>query len=603
MGEPDRNSPFTIMSKGSYHQYLREVGKTLRSRAWPPPTNVTQRIEAAIQFKGGDLYLTLLDYPGGHYQDLLASLDNNAIRELEQTYHEADVFLMLMDPVLDILSHDGMSPELREQLIEHQTAHIQSAMHSFRKDGGKMERPIWMGLVITKSDKHPELSSPSSARGFMEKHAPNLMQRLDEILGARGRVKVFAVSAIGNSPDASENSLPPKVLEPSGYEELFDWLHRLQWWKKWGRTVRTAALAAASASVVLLVLLTWVGINNGEYRGKMTSNQKSALERLAISPPLVQMFIDPANLRLEVAKGEVRRIQEKIQASTELSQLEEVGSLVKKITESRPPAIGEFELLIEEINKKQERLLFDMIASTRKESPGRCQDLCEKYLIKYPGGENAENVKGIQNSILVSGQEKDALAIRQIVCANGKHMLAKADLIDAYLRKHKPKDAEAMKLAIGLARQLADSHQYTLSTKSITGFQDSYYIFATYTGNEDFSHKIKSLSKGYQFQWPDDSAVFKWKVGDRIALEIQANNYFWQTPKIADFPFPDEFDSLLRLMDPVPLTPTPGYPNESEIMIQVDITSPDGANITPQRHKAFRDYIHPGKSWDNLEVK
>lgn len=601
LGEPDRNSPFTIMSKGSCHQYLRELGKTLRSRAWPPATNVTQRIEAAIQFKGGDLHLTLLDYPGGHYKDLLASLDKSVIRELEQTYQEADVFLMLMDPVLDILSHDGMSPKFREQLIERQTAHIQSAMHSFRREGGEKERPNCLGLVITKSDKHPELSSPSSARKFVETHAPNLLDRLDMVLGAKGRAKVFAVSAIGNSPDASENPLPPKVIDPSGYEELFDWLHRLQWWKKWGRAVRKAVMAVAFAAVVLLAFFSWVGIDNFLYRDEMTSNRKSALEKLAISAPQFPLFVNPAELRLGVAKGEVGRIQEKIRDSIDLSQLEELEGLVKKITESRPPMIGDFERLTEEINKKQERLLFTMIVSEQKSNPRICLECCTKYMIKFPGGENAENVKVIQNSILKSEKENDALAIRQIVCSNALNMVTKAALIDAYLKKHGSNDAEAMKLAIGMARQLAVRHKYTLNTKSFIGFQDNYNIFATYTLNGDLIHKIKSLKNGNGFRWPNDNCIINWVVGDPIALEVVDDGYFIDA-KIAELP-PDKFDSLLRLMDPIPLTPTLGYPKEIAIMIDVDITAPDGATITLQRHKAFRDYIHPGKTWDDLEAK
>ena len=48
---------------------------------------------------------------------------------------------------------------------------------------------------------------------------------------------------------------------------------------------------------------------------------------------------------------------------------------------------------------------------------------------------------------------------------------------------------------------------------------------------------------------------------------------------------------------------TVSYPNENEIKVKIEITAPDGDNITPERHQAFRDYIHPGKSWENLEVK
>lgn len=601
LGEPDRNSPFTIASKGSSHQYLRELGKTLRSRAWPPATNVTERIETAIQFKGGDLHLTLLDYPGGHYKDQLASLETSTIRELEKTYQEADVFLMLMDPMLDILSHDGMTPEGREQLIERQTAHIQSAMHSLRREGGRKDHPVELGLVITKADRHPELLSPLSARKFVEAHAPNLLDRLDMALGAKGKTRVFAVSAIGISPDASENLLPPKVIEPAGYEQLFDWLYRLQWWKQWGGAVRKAGMAAAAAAVLLLAVLSWIGADNSSYRDEMTSTRKSALEKLALPSPLFSLFVNPAELRLGVAREEAGRIKEKVRDSVDLSQLEELAGLVRKIAEAKPPAIGDFDRLTEEILKNQERMLFNMIASARNGSPGSCFDLCDKYLITFPLGENAENVKGIKNAILIGHQEKDALAIRQIVCTNGKHMLAKADLIDAYAKKHKPKVSEAMQRAIGLARQLADTNTYRVKTKSFTGFQRSYHIYATYNENGN-NHTFKSLGEGKQFQWPDQNISLKWKVGERISLEIGDDGYF-SNPTIAKFPFPDEFDSLLRLMDSVPLTPDPGYAKENGILIQVEITAPNGASITPQRHNAFRDFIHPGKAWDNMEAK
>ena len=601
LGEPDRNSPFTIAAKGASHQYLRELAKTLRAQAWPPPTNVTEKIDAVIQFRGSEFDLTLLDYPGGHYKDYLASCDTSTIRQLEQTYREADVFLMLLEPKLDILGHDGMSKEAREQLIERQTAHIQSAMHSLRREGAPADGKVRIGLVVTKSDRHPELSTPASARKFVETHAPNLLDRIDMVLGTRGKTVVFPVSAIGPGAASGDNPPPPKVIEPSGYEELFGWLDRLRWWKRWGRAVKKAGVAGAAVSAAALLFLTWVGSANYSYRDEMTSSRKSAQEKLAMPEPWLPLFVSPADLRLAVARAEAARIGDKAREAVDLSQLEELDRNARKIIEARPPAVGDFEQVLDDINKRQEAMLFDMVTSARNGPTGACLDLCDRYLQKFPSGLKAGNVQKIQAEIRVGEVAKDELAIGQIVCANANNMLAKADLVDAYLKKRKPQEAAAMQAAVALARQLAQNKAYTLTTKSMGGLLANYNIIVNYSGN-GFKSEFKSLKAGNQFQWPAQSFPLQWKAGDRIALEILDAGWVWNN-NLASFGFPDDFDSLLRLLDPVPLIPGPKYPQEKAIRIEIEITAPDGAGIKKESHKAFRDYIHPGTAWGKGQGK
>ncbi len=603
LSEPNSSSPFVMLSQGSCLQYLNEVAKTLKSGTWPAPTNVSQWIDAHFLFRGGDLRLTLLDYPGGVYKDQLATLDASERGELEQSYQEADVFLMLMDPESDILCYDGMSHQARNQIIDRQTAHLQHAMDCIKSKQGGKGRKISLGLVITKSDKYPEISSPSSALGFLEQHAPHFLNKLAEILKASAGIRVFAVSAVGNSKNENKNDRPPSSINPEGYEPLFTWLLKIQWWKKWTETVQYAAIISSVAATLLLGFLSWVGYNNFRYKAEMTSDLKSALTRLSIAPPQFPVFVNPGKIRQAVAEKEVERIESRIEGSISLSQVEENEDLLKKIIASNPPRINRFEGLTEKSKKKSANLLFKMIENEKKDTPGRCMDHCTIYLTKYPEGEDAEKVKDIKNELVIGDREKDMQAIKLITCSDVKSMLSKAGLVENYLAKYNPKDAKKIKMAIGLARQVANANQYTLSTKEINGLQKSYDIYAKFTVNNELSHTLKSTKAGFYFQWPDDTFVINWKVGDRIAIEVWEDGIFWDY-KIADFPFSDEFDSLLKLMDPaLVFEQTVSYPNENEIKVKIEITAPDGDNITPERHQAFRDYIHPGKSWENLEVK
>lgn len=601
--EPDRNSPFIMVSQGACFQYLSEVAKTLKSGTWPAPTNVTQWIDAHFLFKGGDLHLTILDYPGGDYKDHLATIDPSARVELEQSYREADVFLMLLDPESDILVQAGMSPEAREQLNDRQTAHLQHAMDSFQNKEEDKGRKVSLGLIITKSDKYPELSSPESAKSFLEKHASNFLDKLDKIVNASGNIQVFPVTAIGKSADNPGSDLPSKVISPAGYEELFNWLHNRQWWKRWGKTVRNVGIFSSIAATILLGYFTWIGVDEFRYKDEMTSNRKSAMDRLAIPFPQNPVFINPAKIRLEVAKNEAIRLGQKIeQANLDIAQLEEFDRDIKKIIETKPPARNDFEEISKKIIEKQENFLFKMIEESAKGSPGQCMDLCQKYLIKYPKGLNAEKVKEIEKTIALSDRIKEEFAIRKIVCDKRANMLSKADLIDDYIKKYKPEKTEEMKLAIGLARQIADNQKYTLTIKSLSGFQNKYDIFAKLSVKENLNLQLNSLQSGYDFEWPDSGFDITWKTGDRISLDVTDDGYLWNS-KIAYFSFSDEFDSLLRLMDQEYLTPTEKYPNEGKIILAVEITAPNGAGITQDRHKAFRDYIHPGKAWETMEVK
>lgn len=600
--EPDRNSPFIMVSQGTCFQYLSEVAKTLKSGTWPAPTNVTQWIDAHFLFKGGDLHLTILDYPGGDYKDHLATIDPSARVELEQSYREADVFLMLLDPESDILVQAGMSPEAREQLNDRQTAHLQHAMDSFQNKEEDKGRKVSLGLIITKSDKYPELSSPESAKSFLEKHASNFLDKLDKIVNASGNIQVFPVTAIGKSADNPGSDLPSKVISPAGYEELFNWLHNRQWWKKWGKTVRNVGIFASIAATILLGYFTWIGVDEFRYKDEMTSNRKSAMDRLAIPFPQNPVFINPGKIRLEVAKEEHDRLQEKVPISS-LAQLEELEGTVKKIMETKPPAMGDFEKLNENILKKQEEMLLKIIESAPEDSTEKF-GLCQKYITKFAN--KAIEIQEIQNKIKFKSQNDDIKIIKEFECGNKTNMMTKASQIDTYIRKYKPKDADAMKLAIGLARQLAENRQYTITLRSIKGFKTNYDIYYQFNVGNKKEQIQKSLRSGTSFEWPDQSISTSWVAGERISLEVTNNRSFYNfynDDVIAKFNFPDEFDCLLKLMDNEPLKPASSYPDEKDIRIEVEITTPDGNNITPERHKAFRDYIHPGKAWETMEVK
>ncbi len=81
---------------------LDELARTLRAQDWPSPTNKSQILRLRVEIGSDVIQLTTLDYRGDSFSEELRQLSNDQIEELKAAFDNADTFLLVLDPKLDL---------------------------------------------------------------------------------------------------------------------------------------------------------------------------------------------------------------------------------------------------------------------------------------------------------------------------------------------------------------------------------------------------------------------------------------------------------------------------------------------------------------------
>ena len=244
LGGADRDSGIQVHAKENKDskglEYLKRLKTFLNNQEWPPPSHTTEIIDLSVFYHDKIINLTFVDYPGKDFLEELSKLDPEKNLLLFNAYNNADFLLVLLDPKIDLNIGNGDSVALKNQALERQEAVLQVIREkmfpknnesSFKagwnvvKDKLQERIPPNIGILITKKDQMPQIKSSKDAENLLVTEAPQFYKNLQSI---GSKLKVFAVSAVGNTEvvqvDGKSVLKPGKILNPDGYEEIFDWI-------------------------------------------------------------------------------------------------------------------------------------------------------------------------------------------------------------------------------------------------------------------------------------------------------------------------------------------------------------------------------------------
>ncbi len=352
LSEPNRDSHIHVIGAESdtaptngspSQQFLNEVARTLRAGDWPPPTTLTREIELDLRFRDRLFKFDVIDYPGESFREALNQLDENRQRILLEHMIRADFLLLMLDPDSDLPDASGLSPEQRQSVHERQNAHIAS-IRKIYDDAQISGRALpHIGLIITKADAHPALTS---AESFIAERGPNLLARIKS-WGVE--TACFATSAVGSV----DGGRPARKLAPSGYTEIFDWVVGTTRRRRRDRfTTRYLIPAglALFAGALALFLHTRRAQQVSADISKSLETRVAAANSALIAPPGLRAEIDTL---VADQLGSLRERFSNLRSTEELAQIRSELLLLQSLRRSsRAHEIDEFTALLGEGDRR-----------------------------------------------------------------------------------------------------------------------------------------------------------------------------------------------------------------------------------------------------------
>ena len=531
LGEPDRASPFQVTGSNPESQsYLNELARSLRSQEWPPPTNWTRQLRLDIRFRGRWMLLHVVDYLGEHFQTAMTELEYDKVQELREHMIRADVLLLLVDPLTDLLarrvqelpeaatgSQDGqaqvpLSPADQEQLLARLSALQNSLAEIFKERIAT--RPPRQGnplpdtaILLTKSDQVPELRAGQNPERYLKRQAPAFFERLK---GWAGRMRCFSVSVPGflmqpRERPAADPALsmppPPGDLHPTGYEELFDWIVRSRERSKRRPMLRRIALVGVPA-LVLAVL----GIGAPLYEQSFQRQQRQAVE--------------------QSVSREIDKVEDRLAAATSSAELDDILIRLKELENTARDSRGvkaSVDSLSSRATRKKEELRFNQVQDARNaQDRERYAKLAHGFLEEFSTGDRARQVR----TWLAEGREKDRQEdreqIRAMRCTGPQTLLEKASRIEAYVRRYpEDPDLQDMGKAARLARGLADLRTHKVRLRSAGLFVKKRKFAVVVEQNQEESQRFASEESTRAKTWDRASFQLEWKPGDRVRVRLE----------------------------------------------------------------------------------
>ena len=591
IGEPNRGSGVTLLTRGSSHVFLRELSETLRNQAWPPSTNRTEVIDGIIKYRDTLINFHLIDFPGGDHENMASQQDIDVNEKLRTLLKEADFVLMLMDPEIDIKPFNQLDRKATNYLMRRQQAHLQSVLEA---SNSKLPE---LAVILTKRDKYPEIADNTHAVEYVKQHAGGF---LNNLCGKFKSVKIFSISAVGATEIENRNGksfpIPANNLEPTGYIEILNWMCREIRWKTWRSTFIYSGVAALSLAISLLIVRNVLYKWADDYAVIMANQSLSFVEKMQSPVPWWPIGINPEELKYNQAKTYFNDLANKIATANSKAR---IAQLENELTSILPYISGLSRKLhddaLVQLNTNLEGIMWLEISTavSREINDAEIGKICQEYVSKFRLGKHIDEVKSIYDKIQGKFENESKLAIRQVVVDDKRSMLVKATKISEHIVKFREKmpnngiDAEK---AIQLARKFAVQNQYTIETNRIVGFAYNYNIYVNYWQGQIKIGKIKSIKNGNAFQWPSPTVPVNWSSGDSIQIVIHDNGYFY-CPIICDLEVSGP-DAILRLMDNDKYFTTNSDYNESQVQGYFRVNE-----IGQDEYDAFRNYILPGDYW------
>ena len=625
LGGADRDSGIQVHAKENKDskglEYLKRLKTFLNNQEWPPPSHTTEIIDLSVFYYDKIVDITFVDYPGKDFLEELSKLDPEKNLALFNAYNNADFLLVLLDPKIDLNIGNGDSVVLKNQALERQEAVLQvirekmfpkNNENSFKagwntlKDKLQERIPPNIGILITKKDQMPQIKSSKDAENLLVTEAPQFYKNLKSI---GSTLKVFAVSAVGNTEvvqvDGKSVLKPGKVLNPEGYEEIFDWIINIRWWVK---VLKYSVCAALNA--LLLALIFTIQSGQTERARQIASDKNISPNEKAnqiakiwfVSPASSRVFTDPI---LDKMASDMDSRVDNLPGDSEaliplIKEAENIGK-------NNPRLSSKMEDIIAKAREKREGALFDKLKINYSEKDTNFIKKANDFLQEFGStGRHSAEVGKLQIIIIDEDFQKDKVYVQNFQITNATSLIEKSiklkQIASKWKSKISPEQAFQISRASLVAEGIANAGTTSFFTVDIVKtkglkipLQHYVQIFQKKNDEKDYNLIFESAKASdfiTEWGWNTNDLKLDWGIGTQIKILLRSSKWeYWNIiyNKDAAINYFSDSYAILGLIGSVKLEPINDYDlGKPQVVLNLKL---DGQPISETDREAFFTYF------------
>lgn len=616
LGAADRDSGIQVHAKENKDskglEYLKRLKTFLNNQEWPPPSHTTEIIDLSVFYHDKIIEITFVDYPGKDFLEELSKLDPEKNLALFNAYNNADFLLVLLDPKIDLNIGNGDSAVLKNQALERQEAVLQVIREkmfpknnetSFKagwnvlKDKLQERIPPNIGIVITKKDQMSQIKSSKDAENLLVTEAPQFYKNLQSI---GSTLKVFAVSAVGNTEviqvDGKPVLKPGKVINPEGYEEIFDWIINVRWWVKILKYSVYAGLVAVFFVILFAIQTgqTQIAIQiandtNISPIQKVEKIEKTWGSTRDITDPILDKIASDMEARVDSLSGDSEALIPLIKEA-------------ENIEKNYPRVSSKMEDIIAKAREKREDALFEKLKINYSEKDSDFIKKSNDFLKEFGStGKHSAEVEKLKITIIDEEFQKDKVYVQNFQITNAYSLIEKSIKLKEIITKWKNKISPEQAVQISRASLVAEGISNAGSTSSFTldivktkGLSSPiYHYLQLYSKKTDDKEFVKffecpqSSASVTEWLWSIKDLRIEWVMGTQIKIIIRDHGYIYNRDA-AENSFSDSY-SILNLAGSIKMNPMNGY-NLGNPQVSF-ILKLDGQPISETDREAFYTYF------------
>jgi GTPase SAR1 family protein len=602
LARANKDSDFQIITSDSETaRRFRDLRELADSGKWPGPTSTMNFLEFELVYKKNIFNVLFLDYPGEDLLEAMETLDYTTREAIQEHAFNSDYVIVIADPTQDLLTSLNNTSET---ITRRRQDALAQAIGQLTKEKFESEKPLPnVALVISKKDLFDSLENETIKD--IEKNNDGFFKQLKNYSRQNNKLKKFKISACGSLDDSAPESFPLDP-QPTGYNELFDWMENT------ASMHRTAKKLLRTVFILLLVAITtagyfvWDSYNSqknitviehspvDEIADLLPENKKLESDALSSLDQRVAKELDVIEMELSVATtAEAYKRQEKKLAEWAAIRGHSYSQRIKELQSI--------------VHDRRENALYSSInAAVRAGDSQNALGLISEYRQNFPSGRNLEAVENMEQSI---ADERRASLRGQVLSArvtDRNSLSAKIGAIRQYLTAF-PDDPASIQIqsAIRLAEDLSAANDILLMVKEC-GYNERtgarrYEIRWIQGKNNEPTILFKQDNKKISHSTLSESMEISRNYWNQVRIEMWELNRLWRDSLVASYNLDIlrdfyEFDESNRIF-----LKTENYDLGNIgawVKIQVQQRSVSGWQpVTSSDLEAYGKYILPGDGW------
>jgi hypothetical protein len=459
LNEQTDGHSFVLPTDNATKAVFDKLRDTLKDGRWPAKTSIVDELSFAIIRGRSRVDVQLSDFAGESFTDSMKRGNaSEAAHQIQALISDADLLIVLLDGGAVDRKQDFTGAPL-----------IQAVFERISTEGsGDLEAAV----VLTKSDLclNTPINTSDDLKRLVHDRAPDLSRFLQE----QGlHTQWIPLSVCG--PNATDESGSPiyASLAPQGYEAIFEQLFRRH---NRPRNRRIRLWAAAAVFVLLM------GIASVILRGQQVENQRQRIADRSIPTAEVAVTVSSENepaLR-ERYDEDFAKAKEDIEASGNIESIDLVLKRFEKVPATHESLVARsLERIRSQARDRKEQLLHKRIIDCQQLQTGDCAPLIEMYLIEFPDGPHADDMRLMLDNINQARYLTARGQVKAVPVTSTEALRKKIAAITDFLKDYGQLIDADEKLVIAAARDIASQlvtprqyHCKLLRTSGIDGPRD-----------------------------------------------------------------------------------------------------------------------------------